>query len=124
MRDRFENVFDPEQPLKLYPTVIDVTFSSGETTTAIDLPWDVVPFHTPSYEIGELEGPEGDAQEFAAAHSAIVRKIGPGLDIIQRAPESHPGNDRNKSRPASTAARTDFEDQQRHLATETAPVHR
>ena len=42
LRLRFENVCDPEQPLKLCPTVIAVTFSSGEIVKAIELPWDVV----------------------------------------------------------------------------------
>ena len=47
-RVRFENAFNPEQPLKLYPTVMAVTFWSDETVKVIGLPWDVVPFHCPS----------------------------------------------------------------------------
>jgi hypothetical protein len=45
---RFENVRDPEQPLKLYPTVIEVTVSSAETVKAIGAPCDVVPLHWPA----------------------------------------------------------------------------
>jgi hypothetical protein len=47
-RFRFENVCTPEQPPKLYPTVMEVTFWSGETVKLIALPWDVVPVHWPS----------------------------------------------------------------------------
>jgi hypothetical protein len=46
-RFRFENVCDPEQPLKLYPSVISVTFSSGETVNVIGVPCAVVPIHWP-----------------------------------------------------------------------------
>ena len=42
---RFENVCDPEQPLKSWATVIVVTTSSGEIVNAMDLPWAVVPLH-------------------------------------------------------------------------------
>ena len=35
---RLENVFDPMHPLKLYPTEIDVTFSSGDMVKLIVLP--------------------------------------------------------------------------------------
>jgi hypothetical protein len=58
--------------------VIAVTFWSGETITAIDLPCDVVPFHWPSYTSGEgLAGPGDDPQEPAATHSATVGKNSP-----------------------------------------------
>jgi hypothetical protein len=44
-RLRFEYVCVPEQPLKLYPTAIVVTFSSYETVNVIGTPCDVLPFH-------------------------------------------------------------------------------
>jgi hypothetical protein len=44
---RFEKVCVAEHPLKLYPTVIEVTFSSGEMLNEIGLPCDVVPAHSP-----------------------------------------------------------------------------
>jgi len=37
-RSRFENLFVPVQPLKLYPTEIEVTLSSGDTLNVIGLP--------------------------------------------------------------------------------------
>ena len=37
-RFKFENVFVPVQPLKLYPREIEVTLSSGETLKVIGLP--------------------------------------------------------------------------------------
>jgi hypothetical protein len=37
-RSRFENVFVPVQPLKLYPREIEVTLSSGDTLKVIGLP--------------------------------------------------------------------------------------
>lgn len=42
------NVWKPEQPLKLYPTVIATTASLGETVKLIGVPWDVVPLHWPT----------------------------------------------------------------------------
>jgi len=47
-RFRFENVCVPEHPLKLYPTEIEVTFSSADTVKLIGVPWDVIPLHWPS----------------------------------------------------------------------------
>jgi hypothetical protein len=47
-RFKFENVFVPEQPLKLYPTVMAVTFWSDETVKVIGLFCYVVPLHSPS----------------------------------------------------------------------------
>jgi hypothetical protein len=44
-RLRFENVFIPEHPLKLYPTAIAVTLCSGETVKLIGAPCIVVPLH-------------------------------------------------------------------------------
>jgi hypothetical protein len=46
-RFKFGNICDPEQLLNLYPTVIEVTLSSGETVKAIGIPWAVVPSHWP-----------------------------------------------------------------------------
>jgi hypothetical protein len=48
LRLRFENVCDPEQPLKSCSTVRLVTVSSGEIVNAIGLPWAVVPLHGPA----------------------------------------------------------------------------
>jgi hypothetical protein len=45
LRLRFENVSDPEQPLKSWPSVMVVTASSGEIVKEMGLPWAVVPLH-------------------------------------------------------------------------------
>ena len=45
---RFENVCDPEHPLKSWAIVSVVTVSSAEIVNAIDLPWAVVPLHSPA----------------------------------------------------------------------------
>jgi hypothetical protein len=37
-RLRFENVCDPEHPLKLYPTVIEATLSSDEIVKVMGAP--------------------------------------------------------------------------------------
>lgn len=42
------NVWKPEQPLKLYPTVIVSTVSAGETVKLMGVPCDVVPLHWPT----------------------------------------------------------------------------
>ena len=46
-RLRLENVCEPEQLLKLWPIVIDVTFSSAEIVNDIGAPCAVVPIHSP-----------------------------------------------------------------------------
>jgi hypothetical protein len=48
LRLRFENVSDPEHPLKLWATVIVVTASAAEIVNTIGIPWAVVPLHWPA----------------------------------------------------------------------------
>src|SRR5580765_8210867 len=47
-RLRFEYVWMPEQPLKLYPTEIEVTFWFDATLKVMGTPCAVVPLHWPS----------------------------------------------------------------------------
>lgn len=71
---RFENVWDPEQALKLYPSVIAVTVSSGETVKAIGTPWDVMPLHWPTLRDGAADdGVVGPPQALARAHTTVTR---------------------------------------------------
>ena len=72
---RLEKVCDPEQPMKLCPTVIVVTFSSDETENAIGLPCEVVPDHCPS-----ITGRDGDVSlphAVKSTHIATVSRRGP-----------------------------------------------
>jgi hypothetical protein len=81
-RFRFENVCSPEQPLKLYPTVMAVTFSSGDTLKVIGVPWDVVPLHWPSSVAGDgVVGP----QALINAQHAIATKREPAFEISRAA---------------------------------------
>ena len=54
-RFRLENVFVPAQPLKLYPTEIEVTLSSGDTVNVIGRPCVVVPLQVPALPAGAGE---------------------------------------------------------------------
>jgi hypothetical protein len=71
---RLENVCEPEQPLKLCPTVIVVTLSSEDTENVMGLPCEVVPDHCPS-----IAGRDGDVslpQAVNSAHIATVSRRG------------------------------------------------
>ena len=103
---RFENVSVPAQPLKLYPTAIDVSVSSEDTAKVIAVPCAVVPVHWPA-EIDEADvdgapglPPQADAKDpasvltqnttFVRAHAAatppatpVCVRIGPVLSVGQ-----------------------------------------
>jgi hypothetical protein len=74
-RFRSEKVCDPEQPLKLYPTVIDVTVSSADTVKPIGMPWAVTPLQWPTLkDEAASDGPIGPPQPLARGHASITKQ--------------------------------------------------
>lgn len=75
-RFKFENVRVPEQPLKLYSTVIDVTFSSGDIVKLIVLPCEVVPLQWPARPagVGAALPPHPVARAQTAAVTNVLRR--------------------------------------------------
>src|SRR5687768_17581137 len=100
-----ENVCDPEQPLKSYPSVIEVTRSSADTTNAIGAPWDVVPLHSPTLrDAGRLIG--RSAVVHALRTQDIVTHHAVNLMCVCRQPQCRrnlsPGAARNGMRDATS----------------------
>ena len=70
---RFENVSIPEQPLKLYPTAIDVRVSFEDTTKVIAVPCTVVPLHWPAAsDEADVDGAPGPPLQADAKYPASV----------------------------------------------------
>jgi len=73
---RFENVCDPEQPLKLYPRVMVVTVSSWDTVKAIGIPWAVIPLHCPTLRDGaETDGAVGPLHAIARVQANVTKHL-------------------------------------------------
>src|SRR5687768_10580048 len=77
-----KNVCDPEHPLKSYPTVIEVTRSSAETTNVIGAPWDVVPLHSPTLKGADrVNGKSAGVHALARTQDSAMHHA--FLDIIR-----------------------------------------
>ena len=78
-RLKFEKVLDPVHPLKLYPTEIDVTFSSGEIVKLIGLPCAVVPLQLPALPSGVGED---ELQALISPHHTKAMALNAAVEVV------------------------------------------
>src|SRR6185503_3061584 len=107
---KLENVFEPAHPLKSYPSVIVVTFSSGETVNAMGVPCDVVPVHSPALSDGAPN--DGKSEEVHAPvrtqdaiihHAALLTEGRPSTGRRSRAFPRCGARERSRTRSPSLA---------------------